>query len=159
MKFVKILPFALVLLVMSGCAGDYRKVVVEGATIDSLDGLGLYSGAVKANVNVRIRLTNPTASKFEILSLKAIGYDENGKVVGDLASTAEALIPAHFSDTVTVPVEVRISDPLSLILQGGIKFDKMTADITITARQNGLVTATKKKEKVPLATLMKFAGK
>ena len=104
-------------------------------------------------------IANPTGSRFELLTLEALACKEDGTAVADLVSQRAVLIPAKFDNEVTMPVEIRILDPLQLIFGSGINFDRLTADITVTARQNGIFTQTKKMEKVPLSTLIKFSGK
>ena len=145
----------LALLMLSGCANDYKKVSVNSCRILNCTEFGLKQGRMHAVLGVELDICNLSGSKFEITEAKAVIFDKDGTEFGTVASTVPAVIEPNKRQPVTIHLDFAVNDPMELLFGGMPPLDDKSADLYVSARQNGIGLKRMEWKKIPLDTVMK----
>lgn len=148
--------FSFILLLMAilfqGCA-SYRQIEL----VDVEFGKVRMKALTKAEINVTLKIENPTRSTFHISSMDGV-VNGAGSEFARFSLAQEISVPPGNPALVQAAIVAEVTDPLALLANGlslnSLKDEKFTVDASLQIRK-GLVKKKFKIKEVPLKELLK----
>lgn len=148
--------FSIILLLMAillqGCA-SYRQVELADVEFGKVRMTAL----TKAEINVTLKIENPTRSTFHISSMDGV-VKGAGSEFARFSLAQEISVPPGNPALVPATIVAEVTDPLALFANGlslnSLKDEKFTVDASLQIRR-GLVKKKFKIKEVPLKELLK----
>lgn len=160
MKSMKrLLTLLSVALLLTACGNAQRDPVIKGYRIHQVGGLGFGLDGLTADVALDMDIENPSGTRYVVEALQATLYPTGDTIrFADIYLKEGTAIPPKSDGTVTLPLDVRIRKPLSL-LSGGLsgELSRYEADVDMVIRRGG-IKKNVRKSRVPLAAIAEWLG-
>ena len=140
-------------LLLAACHDASQDPVIKGYRIERMGGMGLSADGVAVDLTLALDVENPGKAVYTVESLEAIVYKgmETARFA-EAVLTESASIPAKTTQTVNLPLHVRLLRPLALLSDQGLDLSQYCADVDLTIRKGSLKKRIQR-ERVPLAHL------
>jgi hypothetical protein len=149
---------ALVLL-LAACNDASRDPVIKDYRIQQVGGLAFGLNGLTADMMLDLDIENPSRARYVVEALHATLFPVNDTMrFADIYLKEATAIPPKSDGTVSIPLDVHILKPLSL-LSGALSDDlsKYEADVDLTIRK-GSLKKTVRKQRVPLERIAELIG-
>ena len=146
-------------LTLASCSDASRDPVIKDYRIHQVGGFSFGLDGVTADVKLDLDIENPSNAKYTLEALEATLFPANDTAGFAFVSLKEtAFIAPKTSETVTIPLGVRLMKPLTL-LGGSLNGDlsDYVADIDLVVRKGALKKRIRK-ERMPLEKIGGLLG-
>ena len=150
----RILVLLCAALLLAACHNASQDPVIKGYRIDQVGGMNLSSEGVTVDMTLSLDVENPSSATYTVEMLEAILYKgtETSRFA-EAVMTEQAGIAPKSSQTVAIPLRVKLLRPLALLSDSqGFDLSHYCADLDLTIRKGSLKKRIQR-ERVPLSSL------
>lgn len=150
----RILVLLCAALLLAACHDASQDPVIKGYRIDQVGGMSLSGDGVTVNLNIALDVDNPSSATYTLEMLDAILYRGTETApFAEAVMTEQAGIAPRSSQTVAIPLRVKLLRPLALLSSSeGFDLSQYCADLDLTVRKGSLKKRIQR-ERVPLSSL------
>ena len=155
----RILVLLCSVLLLAACHDASRDPVIKGYRLNQVSDLSIGQGGVTADMTLDVDVENPSSARYTLEDLQAVLYRNNATApYADVTMQESVLIAPRSEQTVSIPLTVRFTRPLSLLTEGvSTDLSDYVADIDLTIRKGSLKKRIKQ-EQVPLERIGEWLG-
>lgn len=138
-------------LLLAGCHNAAMDPVITGYRLGQLGGLGFGPGGLTTDMSLEVDVKNPSAARYVLESLDATLYPKSDTTrMADVTMKEAVTLEPRSEATLSLPLSVRFSRPLSLLSRGlGGNLSDYEADVDLVIRK-GALKKNIKQQRLPL---------